>query len=72
MERTAKARIVPDLSSLSWRIRATAVIAFTGIASKIFLYGLNRTEVQGLDEFVKILEERRDPAGRERGLLTGL
>jgi monolysocardiolipin acyltransferase len=38
--------------------------------SKVFLYGLNRTEVIGLQDFLKILDERADPAKRQRGLIT--
>lgn len=43
----------------------------TGILSKAFLYGLNRVEVNGLSRFLDILDSRKDPAKRERGLLTG-
>lgn len=36
-----------------------------------FLYGLNTTEVNGQEEFLKLLEERLDHTSRARGLITG-
>jgi len=42
-----------------------------GMASRSFLCGLNRVEVNGLDKFQKLLDERHDVAGRTRGLITG-
>lgn len=42
-----------------------------GLLSRSFLCGLNRFEVNGLPGFLELLEERRDVAGRTRGLITG-
>lgn len=47
------------------------VMAFTGTLSRAFLFGLNRTEVHGLDDFLEVLDGRADIEGRERGLITG-
>ncbi|KAI9768003.1 MAG: hypothetical protein M1840_005315 [Geoglossum simile] len=41
-----------------------------GLVAKAFLFGCNRTEVQGLEKFVRILDERKRVEGRKRGLLT--
>lgn len=35
------------------------------------MFGANRTEVHGLDKFLEMLDRRKDPEGRERGLITG-
>jgi monolysocardiolipin acyltransferase len=57
--------------SLQWRAASTATLALVGVASKAFLaFGCTK-EVNGLDGFIKVLDERRDVEGRERGLLTG-
>ena len=57
--------------SLRWRYGSTATLLFTGTLAKIFLNVGARADVHGLDGFVKLLDERRDIEGRERGLLTG-
>ena len=41
-----------------------------GFLSRSFLYALSNTETHGLQQFLKILEDRRDVDGRERGLIT--
>jgi hypothetical protein len=58
--------------SLQWRAASTLTIALTGLASKAFLTLACTKEVHGLDGFVKVLDERKDVEGRERGLLTGI
>ncbi|KAK4146283.1 uncharacterized protein C8A04DRAFT_9883 [Dichotomopilus funicola] len=60
----------PQRPSLSLRLKAAMIMGATGILSKAFLYGLNRVEVNGLSRFLDILDSRKDPAKRERGLLT--
>lgn len=57
--------------SLRWRAGSTATLLFTGTLAKIFLNIGARADIHGLDGFVKLLDERRDIEGRERGLLTG-
>lgn len=54
-----------------WRGASAMTMGLTTTTSKVFLYGLNRVEVTGLDKFVELLESRRDPFERERGLITG-
>lgn len=54
-----------------WRGTSAMVMGLTGTLSKTFLYGLNDLEVFGLDNFMQILESRRDPSQRQRGLITG-
>jgi hypothetical protein len=58
--------------SLRWRYGSTAALLFTGTLAKLFLkVGTSKTEVYGLDGFLKLLDERMDIEARQRGLLTG-
>lgn len=61
----------PQGPSLSMRLKSAMIMGMTGVLSKCFLYGFNRVEVTGLSRFLDILDSRRDPANRQRGLLTG-
>lgn len=55
----------------SWRIASTATLAFAGFLSKGFLSVATKSTVtEGMDEFVELLDKRRDVEGRERGLIT--
>jgi hypothetical protein len=57
--------------SLQWRAGSTATLWFTGSVVKLF-YALGaRVNAHGLDRFLRILDERADIEGRQRGLLTG-
>ncbi|KAH6664932.1 hypothetical protein B0J14DRAFT_606995 [Halenospora varia] len=56
--------------SRPWRFTSSLIMGLTGSLSKTFLFGLNRTEVIGLDRFVDVLEKRKDVNGRKRGLIT--
>ncbi|KAI9792197.1 MAG: hypothetical protein M1816_002737 [Peltula sp. TS41687] len=60
----------PTSPSLPWRVGSTIVMSMASLLSRSFLYGASKTEIQGLDEFLQILDERKDIDGRERGLLT--
>jgi len=62
----------PSSPSLPWRTGSTIVMGMTGLLTRGFLYGLSSTTVEGLDGFLKLLDERRDIEGRERGLVTGI
>lgn len=57
---------------LPWRIMSSTIMGVTGLLSRGFLYGLNSVEVTGLDKFLTLLESRRDPRKRQRGLITGI
>ncbi|KAH6636273.1 hypothetical protein F5144DRAFT_645132 [Chaetomium tenue] len=60
----------PHGPTLSMRLKSAMIMGMTGVLSKCFLYGFNRVEVTGLSRFLDILDSRRDPAKRQRGLLT--
>ena len=62
----------PVQPSLPWRIGSALVVAFVGSSSRLYMFGLNRTEVHGLDGFLDTLDRRKDVGGRNRGLITGL
>ncbi|KAL1954290.1 hypothetical protein VTO42DRAFT_1432 [Malbranchea cinnamomea] len=59
-----------DQPSLCWRFCSAATMFSVAALCRGFLYGLNTTEVHGQGEFLKLLEARRDPNFRTRGLLT--
>jgi len=46
-------------------------MGLTGLLCKAFLYGCNRVDLVGWDDFARLLESRRDVNRRQRGLLTG-
>ena len=60
----------PARPSLPWRIASTSVMSVTGLLSKGVMNGINTTETFGLEGFLDLLERRKDPAKRERGLIT--
>lgn len=61
----------PSQPSLPWRIGSCIVMGVTGTLSRMFLFGVNTTEVHGLGGFLELLEQRRDIDNRRRGLITG-
>ncbi|KAI9840766.1 MAG: hypothetical protein M1838_003921 [Thelocarpon superellum] len=60
----------PERPGLVWRVGSSIVMAVTCFLMRFLLYGANRTSVEGLDGFVRILDQRSNVDGRERGLLT--
>jgi hypothetical protein len=48
------------------------MMGMAGMISKVFLFGLNKVEVIGLPRFLEVLDRRRDPEKRQRGLITGV
>ncbi|KAM0819242.1 putative Tafazzin family protein [Seiridium cardinale] len=56
--------------SLPWRASSAMITGLTGMLCRGFLYGFNNVEVNGLQRFLKVLDEREDVDKRERGLLT--
>lgn len=61
----------PEAPSGPWRAASNFTMGAVGLLCKGFLNGFNRVETHGMYEFLKLLDERHDVAGRERGLLTG-
>lgn len=60
-----------ECPSLPWRLLSQTTLIGVGALCRGFLFGLSNPEINGLDSFLEILEERKDPAQRTRGLLTG-
>jgi monolysocardiolipin acyltransferase len=58
--------------SLPWRAASRVTITVIGAVSKCYLTLACTTKVVGLDKFSQILDDRRDVAKRDRGLLTGM
>jgi monolysocardiolipin acyltransferase len=61
----------PYQPSFPARIGSAINIGLVGFLSRSFLYALNRTQTQGLDRFLEILDSRKDETKRTRGLVTG-
>ena len=64
--------IPPEQPNLLWRSNSSFIMGTTGLLARAFLYLCNDMEVTGLDRFMKTLDQRKDIAGRERGLITGM
>lgn len=62
---------LPAQPSLPWRAGSAVTIGIVGFLSRTFLYGANNVEVNGWDRFQKLLDDRKDVQGREKGLITG-
>ena len=62
----------PYAPGLGWRGASAATIAFTGALAKAFVRIACSTEVNGLQSFVKLLNDRENVKERDRGLITGL
>lgn len=61
----------PYQPTLPWRWTSAATFGAVGFLSRSFLYALNKTETRGLENFLEILDSRRDERDRTRGLITG-
>ncbi|KAK7749261.1 Lyso-phosphatidylcholine acyltransferase [Diatrype stigma] len=56
--------------SLPWRMTSSLVMGLTAALSRGFLYTFNTVEVTGLDQFLDVLDKRKDVEKREKGLIT--
>lgn len=61
----------PAAPSAPWRAGSAFVMGAVGLLCRGFLLGLSKTEAHGLDNFLKLLDEREDVEGRQKGLITG-
>lgn len=60
----------PEAPSAPWRAASVFTMGAVGLLCKGFL-GLNKIETHGMERFLQLLDERREPRDRERGLITG-
>ena len=60
-----------ECPSLPWRLLSSTTMVGVSALCRGFLYGLSHPEVNGLESFLEVIESRKDPAQRSRGLLTG-
>ncbi|KAI4670136.1 uncharacterized protein J4E79_000417 [Alternaria viburni] len=60
----------PEAPSGPWRAASAFTMGAVGLLCKGFLNGLSKVETHGMDGFLKLLDEREDPASRQRGLIT--
>ncbi|KAF9887903.1 hypothetical protein FE257_009425 [Aspergillus nanangensis] len=59
-----------DAPSLAWRTMSSVTIFGVAGLCRAFLFLCSRPEVHGLEPFLEILDARKDPSQRTRGLLT--
>ncbi|KAH8690145.1 tafazzin [Talaromyces proteolyticus] len=59
-----------DRPSAWWRAGSSLTMFEIGALCRGFLLGLNKLEVNGLESFTELLDSRRDPSKRTRGLIT--
>ncbi|KAJ8113778.1 hypothetical protein OPT61_g4175 [Boeremia exigua] len=59
----------PEAPSAPWRAASVFTMGAVGLLCKGFL-GLNKIETHGMERFLRLLDERREPKERERGLIT--
>lgn len=59
-----------ELPSFFWRSASYQTFLAVSTLSRLFLYTLNKTEVNGLPRFLDLLKSRSDYKTRRRGLLT--
>ncbi|KAI9712510.1 MAG: hypothetical protein M1828_001690 [Chrysothrix sp. TS-e1954] len=64
------AQDAPNAPSGVWRGCSALVIGTVGFISRSFLLYGNRLEVNGLPDFLALLDERKDVTNRSRGLIT--
>ena len=64
--------LYPNLEtpSLFWRTASHQTIVAASAFSRLFLFALSKTEVNGLPRFLDLLKSRADYKTRRRGLLT--
>jgi len=49
-----------------------SIMGTTGLIARAFIYGLNRTKVEGLENLTNLLDSRKEnPEAVEHGLITG-
>ncbi|KAF2763863.1 hypothetical protein EJ03DRAFT_283243 [Teratosphaeria nubilosa] len=60
----------PYQPTLPWRITSAVNVGVVGFLCRSFLYGLNRTQVRGLDQLLELLDSREDEQTRTKGLIT--
>ena len=61
----------PEEPSLLWRTGSSTVMGLVGALFRSFLHGASTVETHGLENFKDLLDRRRVPCERERGLITG-
>jgi monolysocardiolipin acyltransferase len=62
--------LTTNTPSLFWRAASYQTLLGVATLCRSFLYGLNKTEVHGLPQFLELLQSRANPDNRRRGLLT--
>ncbi|EAW14330.1 tafazzin [Aspergillus clavatus NRRL 1] len=70
MSRSKDPSATGDCPSLPWRALSATTILGVAALCRSFLFMCNNTEINGLGPFLELLEARKDPSQRTKGLLT--
>lgn len=62
----------PAQPSRGFHLASSFTLGIVGAVCRAAMFGGQKTEVHGLQEFLGLLDRRRDVEGRERGLITGM
>lgn len=62
----------PFEPSALWRGLSAAVMFGIGGFCRSFMLVASKPEINGLESFLELVDSRRDPRNRERGLVTGM
>ncbi|KAF2187251.1 hypothetical protein K469DRAFT_570183 [Zopfia rhizophila CBS 207.26] len=60
----------PSAPSRQWRAGSSFTMTTVGVLCRSFLYGLCKTETNGLHRFLELLDDRENVGERQRGLIT--
>src|SRR5947209_13239124 len=59
-----------EVPSFFWRSASSQTILLVATFSRLFLFGFNKTEVNGLPRFLDLIKSRAEYKTRQKGLLT--
>jgi monolysocardiolipin acyltransferase len=63
---------VPLRPSLTWRVSSMFTLGLVASLSRLYMFAFEKTDLHGLNDFLKLLDERKRPEDRRRGLITGM
>ncbi|KAL4973450.1 hypothetical protein BDW66DRAFT_162081 [Aspergillus desertorum] len=70
MSQSTNSGATGESPSLFWRSLSSTTILGVAALCRGFLYACSRPETHGLEQFLELLESRKDPSQRTKGLLT--
>ncbi|KAJ0426925.1 hypothetical protein BJY00DRAFT_297858 [Aspergillus carlsbadensis] len=72
MSRQSETGATGDSPSAFWRGLSSSTVVGVAALCRSFLYACSRPETHGLEPFLELLDARKDPSQRTKGLLTAM